>query len=94
MEHYIERWMTPWTEEVICACEEALRTRNDNLEVGLLVVHGFHKTIGKLVAIKEDFVKVDERVQVGDIMTWVEMIWPRKLTYASSIMSNEKLQKE
>lgn len=91
MDHYIERWMTPWTEEVICACEEALKTRNDNLEVGFLVVHGFHKTIGKLVAIYDDFVKVDEYVLVGDgVMTWVQMIWPRKLTYGSSIMSNEK----
>lgn len=85
MQHYIERWMTPWSEKVICACENALKTRNDQLEVGVIVVHGVHKSIGILASIGEEFVNVDQYILVGDNMTWVQVIWPRKLTYASSI---------
>ena len=71
----IERWFTPWIEEIIVAAENALATTAQPTESGQLVVHTIHKKIGKVKKVKKDWVDVFIRTQVGGHPIWVEEIW-------------------
>lgn len=75
MSNHIERWCTPWIEDVIVAAEHALSSQTPPTATGQLVVHTICKTIGRVRRIGQDLVYVLIRTEVGGVGIWVEEIW-------------------
>ena len=86
MSNYIERWMTPWQEEVICAAEKALESKKKCQLPGYIVVHALTKEIG--IALELPNIKcVIVRIQMGCAGEWIwgQVVWDSQHTYSTSL---------
>ena len=75
MSNHIERWCTPWVEEVIVAAENALASQTQPTATEQLIVNTIYKTIGKVRRIENDLVHVLIRTEVGGVGIWAQEIW-------------------
>ena len=75
MTNQIERWMTPWTENVIVRAERALKSDTRPSNKNELVVNISKKTIGKVKSLKKNILWVFIRMQVGDRYIWHPQLW-------------------
>jgi hypothetical protein len=75
MTNQIERWMTPWTENVIVRAEIALKSDTRPSNKNELVVNISTHTIGKVKSLKKNILWVFIRMQVGDRYIWHPKLW-------------------
>ena len=92
MSNHIERWMTPWSEEVILSAERALKNGSPRVKPVDIVVNTKNKNIGVVKWIRNDFIIVFVKMCVYGIRGCrVHLpcnIALRKLTSTSPIANN------